>query len=213
MNYHPSVIFWLVFGALSFLIVYLDRKNNLLRDTSEARPRPYSFSRMQLTWWTVIVLAAFITILIVKKVCPTLWESTLILIGISSATMTTARVIDAADQSNTGVSRHQDERSNNLIIDILSDEKGVSIHRLQTVLFNITFGVWFIIIVIKGLNDATVDADHVMPQIEANNLVLLGLSSALYAGLKATENKQPEKPVQPEQVPDEAGLNQSDALG
>lgn len=213
MNYHPTVIFWLVFGALSLVIVYLDRKNNLLRDTSEARPRPYSFSRMQLTWWTIIVLSAFITILIVKKVCPTLWESTLILIGISSATMTTARVIDAADQSNTSVSRHQNEGSTNLIIDILSDEKGVSIHRLQTVLFNITFGVWFILMVIKGLNDATVDADHVMPTIEPNNLVLLGLSSALYAGLKATENKTPEKSAQPDQVPDEAGLNQSDALG
>lgn len=159
----------------------------MLRDTSKATGhQPYSWARVQLAWWTVIVLASFIAILWHMGVAPTLNSSTVILLGISAATTATARVIDISDETNL-LTRHQDDFGKNFFLDILSDQNGVSVSRFQTVVFNLVFGIWFISIVLKCLNSG--DADNIMPVITDNNLILLGLSTATYAAMKTTENK------------------------
>jgi hypothetical protein len=143
----------------------------------------------------------------------TLLNSTLILLGISSGTTVAARVIDVGDSANPNTSRHQDTgKSQSFLLDLLSDENGVSIHRFQTVVFNITFGVWFLVEVATHLSDTGVSADKVMPDINTNNLILLGLSSATYAGLKISENKQ-NTSMPPEHVLDEHNLDQSRPVG
>jgi hypothetical protein len=83
----------------------------------------------------------------------------------------------------------------NFILDILSDSTGISVHRLQAVVFNFVFGLWFlyeVFIHIKGIGpSSTQDAVNlVMPRFETYNLVLLGLSAGTYAALKTTENKK-----------------------
>ncbi|MGK4568351.1 hypothetical protein [Flavobacterium sp. 3HN19-14] len=66
----------------------------------------------------------------------------------------------------------------------------MSVHRFQTVVFNFAFGVWFISQITKNLaNVPTGGINDIMPDIQQNNLILLGLSSATYAVLKTTENK------------------------
>ncbi len=209
---HPQLIFTFILGMMLALVIFLSVKYSFLRDESSQERKPYSLARMQLAWWTVIVLSSFIAIMCVRGEIPTFWESTLILLGISSATTAAARVIDVSDRAQTAEVRHQDlDASQNWLLDILSDEKGVSIHRFQNVMFHFVFGIWFIVVVYQNL-DATVDASHVMPSIEEKNLVLLGLSSATYAGLKTTENKgQPPAPA--EHVSDERNLGNSGAVG
>ncbi len=185
----PQLIFWLIFIALLAIVIYFDVRYSMLRDISSANRKPYSFARVQLTWWSVIILASFVSILASKGIAPTFDTSTLILLGISSATTAAARIIDRSDQSNPNITRTQNENSENLFLDILSDEKGVSIHRFQTVVFNIVFGIWFICTVLYYLSHFPDNVDKIIPVITENNLILLGLSSGTYAALKANENK------------------------
>lgn len=166
----------------------------MLRDISKAPGhQPYSWARVQLAWWTIIVLSSFIAILWQKGIAPTLNSSTVILLGISAATTATARVIDLSDEEKLTL-RHQDDFGKNFFLDILSDQNGVSVHRFQTIVFNAVFGVWFITEVLKNLKSCSLPAciDSIMPLILDNNLILLGLSSATYAALKMTENKSGE---------------------
>lgn len=199
MNYYA--IFWILFIILTGIIIYCDVKHNMLRDTSIALIKPYSFARVQLAWWTIIVLASFMTVMIYHKEIPTFTESTLYLLGIASATTVTAAVIDINDQNNLSVSMvSQNDPKKSFLYDILSDKNGINIHRFQTFVFNLVFGVWFIVQVLNNLGksiipncntkDCLTSIDYILPVITPNNLILLGLSSGVYAGLKMTENKQ-----------------------
>jgi hypothetical protein len=203
---NQQLIFLALFLALSGLIIFFDKKYGMLRDISTAGKKPYSYARVQLAWWTVIVLSAFIAILITKDVAPTFDSSTLILLGISAATTGTARIIDQSDLSNPAVVRGQDQNGQDFFLDILSDESGVNIHRFQTVAFNLVFGIWFIVSVLHELPlCGSLDCiDKIIPVVTPNNLILLGLSSGTYAALKATENKAPADNM-PDKVPDESG--------
>ncbi len=209
----PPIIFWTVLVVFLTLVIVLDKIYFMLRDVSTELPRPYSFARTQLTWWTIIVLTSFISILLVKKEVATLLESTLILLGMSSGTTVAARVIDVGDSANPNTVRHQDSsKSQGFLLDILSDESGVSIHRLQTIVLTITFGIWFLVQVAANLSDPSVSANGVIPDITTNNLILLGLSSGTYVGLKVSENR-PNPSMPPEHVPDEGHLDQSRPVG
>jgi hypothetical protein len=211
--------FWITAGILFATIIFFDKKYCMLRDTSKAAShQPYSWARVQLAWWTVIVLASFITIFWLKGTAPSLDISTVVLLGISAATTATARVIDLSDQETPGIIRHQDGFGKNFFLDILSDQTGVSVHRFQTIVFNAVFGIWFINAVLNNImqdcgiysTDPSLLAtcmkspiNYIMPPISNNNLILLGLSSATYAALKTTENKSAglnaaNKPVNPE---------------
>lgn len=214
--------FWLPFVLLWIIVLFLDRKSGMLRDISTANPQPFSWSRVQLAWWTVIILSSLISIIwhdmqtAPPANIPTLHYSTLVLLGISAATTTVARMIDVSDlTSNPGQPRHQDQGTGNFMMDVLSDQNGVSIHRLQAVIFNLVFGIWFISIVLYNLGTghdpcslymagsqaATAckanPLDYMMPVISDNNLMLIGLSSATYAAMKTTENKSQVQPSAP----------------
>jgi hypothetical protein len=214
--------FWALFAILTACVVVCDRKFNMLRDLSKASPRPYSWSRVQLAWWSVIIITAFTSIIIQTGHAPNLHHSTLVLLGISAGTTAVARVIDLGDQQNGLIFRHQDIKTNNFILDILSDQSGVSIQRFQAVLFNTIFGIWFISSVLGNLGDPSFcmsdfakgdpnlancllhSTDFLIPIVSDNNLILLGLSSATYAALKITENRGTASDAMTEKVVDEA---------
>jgi len=181
--------FWLVFAVLLIAVIYFDRNYCMLRDMSTVnKHQPYSWSRVQLAWWSVIILSCFITIIIMRGTAPTLDISTVILLGISAATTATAKAIDISDAEKYDRIRNQDDFGKNFFLDILSDGTGVSVHRFQTVVFNCVFGIWFINAFLHNLlNNA--DLNLIIPPVANNNLILLGVSSATYAALKATENQ------------------------
>jgi hypothetical protein len=202
--------FFGVFLGLCILILVLDRKYFMLRDVGGVQPKPFSWSRVQMAWWTVIVLTAFITAIVrTTGNIPTFDNSTLYMLGISYTTTVSAVMIDVSDKSNptiTGLS--QNMRSGGILMDILSDKNGINIHRFQNFLFNVIFGSWFMYESLKNLYIApdckmctnpadmkacvdcmTAYASSIMPVITPNNLVLLGASSGVYAALKTTENK------------------------
>jgi hypothetical protein len=192
--------FWITLILLIVIVVVTDLKYGLLRDCSTAEMRSFSFARVQLTWWTVIILASMISTILYTGLIPTFDSSTLILLGISSTTLATAAAIDVSDQTraetaNTTKELSRNQQSSGFLPDILSDNSGISIHRFQTVAFNFVFGCWMIARIVGSL--AHVNAGNlngVIPIVEPNNLILIGLSSATYAAMKTTENKQSSKP-------------------
>jgi len=97
---------------------------------------------------------------------------------------TPATTIDK--QPKTNIQRLVDYRTHypedNFITDILSDSDGVSIHRLQALVFNLIFGVAFITAVFNNYS---------MPEFSETQLILLGLSSGTYAFIKHSETKKP----------------------
>jgi len=201
---NPILFFWIIFLVIFFLILFLELKYHFLKDvgrppattptgaTQVKKDVSYSWSRVQLAWWTLIVLTAFTTILLLDRQAPDLNTSTLILIGISTATIATARAIDVNDQDKLKALPPQD--SQGFVIDILSDQTGVSIPRFQNVLFNLIFGIWFIGEVLANLVQMPGGGiNAIMPVITTNNLILLGLSSATYAAMKTTENNSATK--------------------
>ncbi len=177
-----QLIFFLTLIVLLLLIIYLDRKYQLLRDISTSEHRPYSYSRVQLAWWTWIIITSFITILFANGgALPILDSSTLILLGISAGTTSIASIIDVSDLADK--TRHQDQGGKNFLYDIIDDSNGASIHRLQAVLFNIIFGIWMLIMVYNKMEN--------IPPIDNSCLVLLGISAGTYSVIKTSENKSP----------------------
>jgi hypothetical protein len=171
-----SIISTLFFAVFLF---YVFGKRSMLKDESTAVNKPYSLSRFQLAWWTGIIVIAYIMIYSLKQDLNVITLSAVGLLGISVAATAFARTIDFSQQNNA-TSRHQDEESEGFMLDLLSDENGISIHRFQSFVFTILFGVFFIYRVVK---------DCSMPELGTMELGLMGISSGTYVAVKSLENK------------------------
>jgi hypothetical protein len=148
--------------------------------TADEIPRPFSLSRVQFGLWTVVISCSYIYLVFCHG-CFSLIElnkTALILMGITTATAVAAGTIDASQVSSV---RHQDEPSVRFLIDILSDENGISIHRFQNV-------VWTIIAISLYLCCLS-SSSCKLPDLDSTLIVLTGISSTAYVGLKINENK------------------------
>lgn len=179
---------WYVVGiiliaALLGILVWLSLKSSLLRDGGSLAPeqRPYSLARTQFAIWLLLISSAYIFLWISTGELPVLTNSSLILLGISGGTSVIAKLIDNTQSLHVS----SDRRSQHFLIDILSDEKGISIHRLQMLVFTLVIGVIF-------CHDVLVIFE--MPDFDTNLLMLMGISSGTYAGFKITENN-PTTPI------------------
>ncbi len=216
-------VFFGIFLGLWIIIFLLDKKYCMLREGGVGHSKPFSWSRVQMTWWTVIILTAFVTAIFrASGVIPVFDNSTLFMLGISSGTTVSAAIIDISDRSNPTITdMGQDMKSAGIIMDVLSDKNGINIHRFQTFIFNVIFGAWFMYQSylhlsippdckvcanpsdIRACTDCiTAYANSVMPVIAPNNLVLMAVSSGIYAALKTTENKQPSGSATSQQIDD-----------
>lgn len=181
-----SILIYASVIVLGAWMVYLAISTDFLRDNAkiEGGRKPFSFSRVQLAYWSFLVIGGYMIIYVLKNPIEILNETGLILLGIGGATTTSASLIDASDKSkgaeSEGHSRHQDTASEGFFSDIMSDADGISIHRLQAVVFNLIYGIILIFSVLTT---------HQLPEFSQNVLILLGLSSGTYVVLKAGENK------------------------
>lgn len=178
-----------IFGV----ILILAKKSFLLRDeitdgevlksiSLEQKLPSYSLARVQVAFWTGIITSSFIYVYIhLEYFVPELNNANLILLGLSAGTIMSARLID---DSQREFKRHQNESSKGFFIDILSDEKGVSVHRLQNVIWTIIVGCIYVRYVAGygTLPDDSVITDQL--------LILMGISEFTYIGIKSTENKK-----------------------
>ena len=148
-------------------------KSSMLRDstsTAAGSQRPFSLARVQMAWWFALVIGAYVFIWMLKGDLVLLNGSILALIGISGVTTVTAAGIDS--------SRVMPETTGNFFHDILTDVNGITLARLQLLLWNLVLGVFFVMNVITELQ---------MPAFDNATLGLLGISAGTYIGFKVPE--------------------------
>lgn len=192
LRFGICMVLILAFLYTGFRLAY---KNALLRDASfntdgSLRPisqRPFSFSRVQLFWWTLIIISCYFYLFAITGVLVPVNATTAILLGCGVVTCAAGQLIDNRQRQNTPVGlRNQDSNSESqdFFSDILSDDNGISIHRFQALIFNVVFGVAFICFFITAVRN------HLYPFIDFSEgqFALIGISSAAYLGLKANEN-------------------------
>ncbi|MBL6446319.1 hypothetical protein JMN32_08365 [Fulvivirga sp. 29W222] len=169
-----------IFSVILFIVLLvLCKKTSLIRDksTQPLKTRTYSLSRSQLAWWTFIILTSYLFIYLVTGETDLLNLTAVTLLGISAATAAVGTTIDSSEPTED---RHQNTATEGWFVDVLSDHEGISIHRLQTLIFNMIFGLIFI---------RYVASNFAMPEFSENQLILLGLSSGTYSFVKTRENK------------------------
>jgi len=180
---------WVLSLLVGIFLIVVAFWKNLLRDKSIAAKKPYSFSRVQIAWWTVIVISSILFTWISTgefTINSTVW----ILLGISAGTLGVSSAIDVKDlananaalgsQPNAVAQMSQNHDCEGFFKDILSDKDGISIHRLQSFVFNVSFGIFYLI--------QAFDI-YELPVFDNNVLGLLGLSNGAYTLLKNSENK------------------------
>jgi len=149
--------------------------------TIDATDPPYSLSRVQLAWWIFIIIGGHVVVYCVTGVMPDISTTSLALLGISAGTTvlssltTSGQGASAAATPATG----PPERSRGFLTDLLSDEHGVCIHRLQKMIISLVMGGFYI---------RTVYDTVATPVWTANQTLLMAISSATYLGLKWQEN-------------------------
>lgn len=185
---------WLLFIAVLISGFLLLQRSSICRDDSydaqgNLRPlkqRSFSYSRVQLFWWTMIILCCYIAFFALTGNLVPLNMTTIMLLGLGSVVYGAGVVIDSRQKKTALGSRVQDADASDddFFTDILSDDNGISIHRFQTVVFNIVFGIGFVSYFVSAY------CAHKYPFAEFNEwqLALLGISSATYLGMKAAEN-------------------------
>lgn len=171
-------------ACLLITFILLSTKTSLLRNSGSlpSKMRPYSLARTQFSIWLLLISCAYVFLWISTGELPVLTSSSLILLGISGGTSIVAKVIENSQAQHVA----SDRKTEGFIVDILSDEKGISIHRLQMVVFTIITGMIFfhgVVVIFE------------MPDFDDNLLMLMGISNGTYAGFKSTENSA-SRPVQ-----------------
>jgi hypothetical protein len=176
-------------AAAIALMAVLILKTEILKDTS-VQPdgqKPFSLARTQFALWTLIIFCCFIYLwgeqeLVINKV--KLGSTALILLGIGTGTAVFGKAIDESDKRNLVAGNiralTQNSPSEGFLYDILSDRDGISLTRFQNIIFTVTLMIGFVVSVAKF---------HAMPIFDDTLLILSGVSSAGYLGVKLNENK------------------------
>ncbi len=148
-------------------------------------PRPFSLSRTQLAVWTTVIVSSYLYLtfctgqgLDCLSAGLKLNTTVLVLLGISVGTTVAASAIDQ-NQKNTQQDRHQSEPSSGFLMDIMSDENGVSIHRFQNIVWTV---VCMLIYIYKVYNCQQ------LPDLDPTLIGLTGISNAAYVTVKIKEN-------------------------
>lgn len=141
------------------------------RDATFVLPSTFSLAKSQMAFWLILSGFGFIYIwLSTGQYQNLITEGILVLLGISGATGLAAIQLTSEDTARRG--------SSGFWTDILSDETGPQLYRLQTVIWTFILGLIFVWHVVY--NFRFVDFD-------TNLLILMGISQSLYLGFKARD--------------------------
>ncbi|MEI6900734.1 MAG: hypothetical protein WCL00_12720 [Bacteroidota bacterium] len=184
----------LLLGA--FIWIILLNKRAILRDNSTSEKPPYSLARVQLAFWTFIILFAYCFVWGTTGGTISITAQVLFLLGISAGTKFFSGIIEQNDSPSPAPvpalppapaqlatplpKKIQNDDCEIFYKDIMSDKNGYSIARVQNVLFTIAVGTYFIfqVIITKRI-----------PDIDTNLIILMAISSTAYVAVKQGENK------------------------
>jgi hypothetical protein len=174
--------------VVACLFLVLGAKTALLRDAGattsvEFQRRTYSLARTQMAWWTFVIVASYFYIWIATGTQPEFTGQAIALLGMNAVVSGASRTVDLSRGTVFP------PRTAEFFFDLVSDESGVAIHRLQMLIFTVVVGANFLYQVVVTV---------AMPTLDATTLALIGISGATYVGLKTQE-------PQPKQDPGTAG--------
>jgi hypothetical protein len=193
-NFFVTII--LIISLFLFLIVLAATTNLLKNPSSDNSPACYSLAKTQLAFWNFIIAAMALYIWTITGDCPYLSQTALILIGISTITIAGSKFVDkiqapdnkyppdpGAVNNQTVVNTRKGKTTfvsqvYKFIMDILSDSNGLSINRVQMVLWSLIIFIFLLQDVVKTL---------VFPELPDSLLVLTGISNGTYVLLKTQE--------------------------
>ena len=164
--------FALYVGVLCFFL-FLAYRTDILRAGAGG---PYSLSNSQLLFWTALIIGAFIYTFLLTDVANSFNSSILGILGISISTTGIATMIDQSKVSRGIATR---KNTGGFLKDLLTDGDSYSVQRVQTFVWNIILGLYFIFYTIKN---------KTMPTFSSTLLLLAGFSSSSYLGGKLSEN-------------------------
>lgn len=163
-----------IIAAIVILFLLLAAKTNILRDVGpepDAGRKPYSLSLVQMSIWFFAIMTSWLLLYVVKHSFNTISDTLVLLMGISAGTGIGGVAIDTSRTKPV-------KQSQGFLRDIISDDYGVSFHRFQIF-------AWTIVLVAVFIRQVT--AYLTMPEFNSSLLVLMGISSGTYLGIKATE--------------------------
>jgi hypothetical protein len=138
----------------------------------------YSLSRIQIAFWTVLVVAGFIYIWLSTGYGPEFPQSILILLGISGTTRIIAGAMDVKQPIAQPRAAGTKRGVLGVLSDIISDDKSPTIARVQYVVWTLLFGALFL--------------EHMFEYVKFHDftteqLILLGISNGTYLLLRPDE--------------------------
>ncbi len=185
LYYYPSFSIALAIGTfLMILFLALKHKNLLKEQKSDNKlSPPYSFSRVQLLLWTLIICPAFcLNWGFSEKHTPFINDDALILLGIVSGVTLTSGIISNVKINNNKLAKDvinitslkMNLESSNFFSDILKDDDGnFSIPRLQNLVFTMAFLGIFIVSFLANWKME-------YPDFDSKAYVLMGITSSTY---------------------------------
>jgi len=195
-----NTVAFIVLAALSLVFLIACYKSNILRHgplpPGSNRKPPLSLARSQMALWLFVAISCFLFIWIISGSVSSINETALILLGISSATFLGAAIIESNDHSNdhtgdagtvhTGIASTKNQKpvrkkEQRALMQLLSDNNGVSLHRFQIFSWTLVLVCIFLFEVFKNLQ---------MPDYSATLLGVMGISSGTYLGFKFPELQQ-----------------------
>lgn len=167
------------FGIRLFNNSGMCRSNNGL----PLNEQPYSYSRVQFFWWTMIILSVYIFFFAFTGLLIPVNSTAVILLGAGILVYSGGKIIDQRQSANLGGKAIPQFKTEGWYVDVISDETGINMHRFQSFIFNILFGVGYVVMFMNNVKAC----DFPFPDFSEWQLALLGISSAAYLGMKTTE--------------------------
>lgn len=160
---------------------------NMLRSGNDDKS-PYSLSSTQMAFWIVIIFSSFTYLLIINRELANVPNSTLILLGITTLTAVGSKGVPLMNNGGSSDRKYHVAQAskvsgtiNRFMIDLISEgESGVSIHRVQMLLFTFLFGIYYAFQVFK---------QQMLPDFTPEQLSLIGVSSGSFVLLKSVMDK------------------------
>jgi len=151
----------------------------------------YSLGRVQMAFWLYLVTAGFIYIwLVTGDYNGVLTSQSLTLLGISGTTGLMAIAAGTARDARAGgaaaptatpatsPAKPPPGKLAQFLDDILTDDGGVALHRLQIVVWTVILGIIFLAEICRSFR---------LPSFDSNLLILMGISGVTYVGFKFNE--------------------------
>lgn len=168
---------------LSFLGLYLLLicSSSALRESHNG---VYSLGKSQMAFWGLLVLVSFLRLWVLTGTMEHIPDQVQVLLGISGTTgvgsilMTKQKLKNKKPRLSNSTPKH-------FLRDLIDDGTGtgISLHRMQVVIWSLILGMIFIQSVNKVMS---------MPEFSGTLLLLTGVSGGLYLGFKLPEEVQTE---------------------